>query len=59
MNTCTLKQRRKEKGWGRRWSQKREGARERAVGERVQDKESERRAWRTKEKSVTHRERGE
>lgn len=48
----------KERGGGQ-WSKKRERARERAAGERVQDKESERRASRTKEKSVTHRERGE
>lgn len=45
----------KEMGGGQR-SKKRERARERAVGERVQDKESERRASQTKEKSVTHRE---
>lgn len=44
---------------GGRCSKKRERARERAVGERVQDKESERRASQTKEKSVTHWEWGE
>lgn len=47
----------KERGGGE-WCKKRERARERAGGERVQDKESERRASQTKEKSVTHRERG-
>lgn len=48
----------KERGGGQ-WSKKRERARERAAGERVQDKESEGRASHTKEKSVTHSERGE
>lgn len=45
----------KERGGGQ-WSKKRERAGERAVGERVWDKASERQAWQTKEKSITHKE---
>lgn len=60
LNTCTWKQRRKKRlGWGMSGVRKGKRARERAVGERVRDKESERRARQTKEKSVTHREQGE
>lgn len=44
----------KEKGGEGVECKKKERARERAAGERVYDKESERRALQTKEKSVTH-----